>query len=579
MELRLGADRATDAERAAVDAIVAPAGPVVAATGERFTRGGPHRAHERRHLLLPALQALQQEAGWISPGAINHVAEVLGVPPAEAYGVATFYDLFATEPQPETVVRVCDDIACRLRGTTAIDGALAAEGLGAAARHHSPCLGLCDHGGAALVQRAGAQVRSIAAPAATPPVVEAGAAGPRLLARVGRVDPASLDEYRAQGGYRALARAIEMGPDAVIEAVFASGLRGRGGAAFPTGAKWRAVADEHGRPRHVVANADESEPGTFKDRVLMEGDPFALVESLTIAGLAVGARQGWIYIRGEYPVARSRLEAAIASAREAGLLGADVAGSGAAFDIELRIGAGAYICGEETALFNSMEGFRGEPRSKPPFPTTHGLFGEPTVVNNVETLLNVPAIVLDGADAYRAAGTVESPGTRLFCLSGHVARPGLYEHALGVTVRAVIERAGGVADGRALQAVLLGGAAGTFVGPDDLDVELSFEGTRAAGVALGSGVVMLFDDRVDLHDTLTRLARFFRDESCGQCVPCRVGTQRVVEWLASPGAEHAVLDDLMAVMTDASICGLGQTATSALRSARTAGLALPRRRP
>ena len=580
MDLHVGPDRPSPAERAAVDAVVTSVGRAVAVEGERFTRGGVHRAAERRHLLLPALHALQEAAGWITPGGLNHAAEALGVPPAEAYGVATFYDLFATTARPATVVRVCDDVGCRLFGAAAIDAALAAGGLTDAERHASPCLGLCDHGAAALVQRVGArpaEVRAVAT--ATMPVVEGGAAGRRLLARVGRVDPGSLEDYRALGGYAALTRSMDMGPDAVIAAVSAAGLRGRGGAAFPTGAKWRAVADQVGRPRHVVANADESEPGTFKDRVLMEADPFALVESLTIAGLAVGAERGWVYVRGEYPLARARLEGAIAAARVAGLLGPSVAGCGRAFDIELRVGAGAYICGEETALFNSIEGYRGEPRNKPPFPTTHGLFGEPTAVNNVETLLNVPAIVLHGPEAYRAVGTAESSGTRLFCLSGHAARPGLYEHPFGVTLRAVIEAAGGVAGGRSLQAVLLGGAAGTFVTPGQLDVELSFEGARAAGVALGSGVVMLFDDGVDLHDVLVRMARFFRDESCGQCVPCRVGTQRVLEWLQTPSPDPAVLDDLMSVMTDASICGLGQTATSALRSARSAGLTLRERRP
>ncbi len=570
MDLHVGPDLANDAERAAVERVIAAVGPSVVTVGERLTLGGPHRAAARRHLLLPALHALQQAAGWVSPGALNLLADALGVPPAEAYGVASFYDLFALErPANPTVVRVCDDIACRLFGTAAIDAVLTDAGLDDATRHPSPCLGVCDHGGGALVQRVGEATTClrVAAGAATP-VVEAGP----LLARARGVHPTSLDAYRSTGGYGALAVAMERGADAVIEAVTASGLRGRGGAAFPTGVKWRAVADQHGRARHVVANADESEPGTFKDRTIMEEDPFALVESLTIAGFAVGAAKGWIYVRGDYPRAQDRVGAALAAARAASLLGHDVAGSGWSFDIELRSGAGAYICGEETALLNSIEGYRGEPRNKPPFPTTHGLFGLPTLVNNVETLVNVPHVLLAGPDAYRAVGTTESSGTRLFCLSGHVARPGLYELPFGVTLGALIERAGGVRDARPLQAVLLGGAAGTFVRGDRLDIELSFEGARAAGVSLGSGVVMLFDDTVDLTDTLARMARFFRDESCGQCVPCRVGTQRVVEWLQAPTADAALLDDLDAVLRDASICGLGQTATSALRSAQRAGL-------
>jgi NADH-quinone oxidoreductase subunit F len=576
MELRLGADRASAAERAAVDAVLAASGdgPSMVADHERFVRAGVHRARSRRHLLLPALHALQDAAGWVSPGGLNHVASVLAVPPAEAYGVASFYDLLATEPQPDVVVHVCDDIACRLDGTGTIERALSARGLGGAARHASPCLGACERGGAALVRRVGASASTVRGPA-----VPFRARGPHPLLDVYERSAPPFDPARAGERYAALAKAIEMGPDAVIDAVTASGLRGRGGAAFPTGAKWRAVADQPGRQRHVVANADESEPGTFKDRVFLEDAPHALIEALAIAGLAVHATKGWIYVRGEYPDAHGAVRAAIAEARAAGLLGDDVGGSGCAFDVELRIGAGAYVCGEETALFNSIEGFRGEPRNKPPFPVTHGLFGEPTAINNVETLVNVLPIVLDGPEAYRTLGTAESPGTRLFCLSGHVERPGLYEHAMGVRLRDVIDAAGGVRGGRPLQAVLLGGAAGTFVGPDRLDVELSFEGARAAAVALGSGVVMLFDDTVDLHDTLRRTARFFRDESCGQCVPCRVGTQRVVEWLDAPEPDDAVLDDLAAAMSDASICGLGHTATSALRSARAAGLAFPRRRP
>jgi NADH-quinone oxidoreductase subunit F len=326
----------------------------------------------------------------------------------------------------------------------------------------------------------------------------------------------------------------------------------------------------------VICNADESEPGTFKDRVIMEHDPYAVIEALTIAGFATGAELGFLYIRGEYPLATRRLAHAIDEARAAGLLGADVAGSGHAFDIELRRGAGAYICGEETALFNSIEGKRGEPRNKPPFPVTHGLFGKPTAINNVETLINVLPILTLGADAYASRGTADSTGTRLFCLSGHVDQPGVYEHPHGVTLGEVIDRAGGVRDGKELKAVLLGGAAGGFVGPDRLDIALTFEDARAGGYTLGSGVVMVFDEDADLVDLCLRIARFFRDESCGQCVPCRVGTVRQEESLhrlvaartiGSRADELALLTDVAAVMRDASICGLGQTAASAVQSA------------
>jgi NADH-quinone oxidoreductase subunit F len=330
-----------------------------------------------------------------------------------------------------------------------------------------------------------------------------------------------------------------------------------------------------------VCNADESEPGTFKDRVLMEQDPYALVEALTIMGYACGAEQGYIYIRGEYPLAESRLARAIETARARGFLGGDVMGEGFAFDIEVRRGAGAYIAGEETALINSIEGKRAEPRNKPPFPAQHGLFGKPTAINNVETLLSVLEILRVGGPEYAKTGTERSTGTRLFCLSGHVEKPGLYEYEFGVTLREVIDKAGGVRGGRPLQAVLLGGAAGSFVAPNALDLPLTFEDTRAAGVTLGSGVVLLLDDTADIPALLRRITQFFRDESCGQCVPCRVGTVRQEELLArvasgSPlggvARELELFEDISSVTRGASICGLGQTAVSAVASAIKLGL-------
>ena len=398
----------------------------------------------------------------------------------------------------------------------------------------------------------------------------------RLLGRIGVVDPTSLDDYRAHGGYAALTRALEIGPEAVIAEVTASKLMGRGGAAFPTGRKWAAVAAQAAQPHYLVCNADESEPGTFKDRVLLEGDPFATVEAMTIAAYATGASKGYLYIRGEYPEAEARVANAIDRAREAGLLGDDILGSGFAFDIELRRGAGAYICGEETALFESIEGKRGEPRNKPPFPVEVGLFGKPTVVNNVETLANVLRIVTDGGEAFARIGTEGSTGPKLFCLSGHVERPGVYEVEFGATLGDLIEMAGGVPGGREIRTILLGGAAGVFVGPSALDMPLTFEATRAAGATLGSGVIMVFDETTDLVDTLRRIAQFFRDESCGQCVPCRVGTVRQEELLARLAAgsqmrtrdeEVALLREIGQAMRDASICGLGQTASSAIESA------------
>jgi NADH-quinone oxidoreductase subunit F len=326
----------------------------------------------------------------------------------------------------------------------------------------------------------------------------------------------------------------------------------------------------------VICNADESEPGTFKDRIVMEGDPFAVIEGMTIAALVTGAERGYIYLRGEYPLAAERMAHAIEAARWEGFLGDNVMGRGLRFDIELRRGAGAYICGEETALFNSIEGHRGEPRNKPPFPTQAGLFRQPTVVNNVETLVNVPVIVREGGAAYAKVGTENSTGPRLFCLSGHVTRPGIYEVPMGTTLRELIAMAGGVAGTGRLQAVLLGGAAGTFVSPKEIDVPLTFEGTRAIGATLGSGVVMLFDDSIDFKRILLRIAEFFRHETCGQCVPCRVGVvrqqealQRLIDGrpLGSSTDEITLLREMGQAMRDASICGLGQTASSAVESA------------
>jgi NADH-quinone oxidoreductase subunit F len=598
----------SEAERAAVDGLLGPpetgwvGGRERSARDLRVVRGG-HVAREQRHLLLPALHALQADVGWISRGGLNYVCQRLSVPPAEAYGVATFYAMFSVEERPADVVHVCDDLACRGAGGLALCEQLEADAgpertdAGEWTWVRSPCLGMCEQAPAVFAQRAGrpevalggatrATVDAIVAPDSTvvcaggvgaPQTMdEAARVGLRLLRRASVVDPTSIDDYRTHGGYEALRTAIEVGPEAVIAAVTEAKLLGRGGAAFPTGVKWQAVATQPAGPRYVICNADESEPGTFKDRVVMEQDPFSVVEALTIAGLACGAEHGFIYIRGEYPLATERLEGAIAEARRHGYLGEDVMGRGLVFDIELRRGAGAYICGEETALFNSLEGKRGEPRNKPPFPVTHGVFGKPTAINNVETLINVLEVLRVGAEAYAAIGTEGSTGPRLFCLSGHVERPGVYEVEHGATLRELIELAGGVPGGGSVKAVLLGGAAGGFVGPDLLDARLTFEDARAGGYTLGSGVIMVFDERADLVDLCLRIARFFRDESCGQCVPCRVGTVRQEEALhrlvagtpiGSAADELALIDEVAQVMRDASICGLGQTAASAVQSA------------
>ena len=553
----------------------------------RVVFGGYRRSVENRHMLLPTLHAVQDRIGWISKGSLNYICERLAIPPAEAYGVADFYALLALDERPSRVAHVCDDVACGASGGNRILADLEDR----PDVHPSPCLGQCDQGPAVFLQKAGemdaalvnatsGKVRdalagsSILLPAVTVP--QAGDPSLRLLRRVGVVNPASIDDYRATGGYEALLRAIEMGPRQVIDEIKMSNLRGRGGAAFPMGIKWDAVAGSATKPRYLICNADESEPGTFKDRVLMEGDPFALVESMTIAGLTIGAELGYLYIRAEYPEAMRCLEEAVSAARAEGLLGEDVAGSGRPFDIEIRRGGGAYICGEETALMNSIEGKRGEPRNKPPFPTQEGLFGRPTVINNVETLVNVLDIVLRGGAAFASVGTDESTGTKLFCLAGAIGRPGVYEVEFGKTLGDLIEMAGGIAGSGRLRAVMLGGAAGVFVDEEHLDMPLTFEDARARNATLGSGVILVFDDETDFRAVMLRIARFFRDESCGQCVPCRVGTVRQEELLSrhlgGTSFERELFDDIAAVMMDASICGLGHTASTAIRSAIDLGL-------
>jgi NADH-quinone oxidoreductase subunit F len=361
-------------------------------------------------------------------------------------------------------------------------------------------------------------------------------------------------------------------PD-MIDELKRSGLVGRGGAAFPTWIKWEGAAKAPGSPKYFVVNADESEPGTFKDRVLMEGDPNRILEGAIIGAYAIGANKAYVYIRGEYPTAIARMTAAIEEYQAAGYLGANILGSGFDVNIEVRSGAGAYICGEETALFESIEGRRGFPRVKPPFPTEHGLFGQPTVINNVETLAKIPYIMAHGADGFRKFGTEKSTGPKLFCVSGDVAQPGLYEVPFGVTLRHLIDDlARGVIGGK-LKAILMGGAAGAFATEKDLDVKLTFEDLRAAGLPLGSGAVMVFNETRDIRDILLRLGRFFAHESCGKCYPCQLGTQRqfeILERLASgqslPG-DRERLSDVGWTMTDASLCGLGQTAAWAVQSA------------
>ncbi|MFM9119823.1 MAG: NADH-ubiquinone oxidoreductase-F iron-sulfur binding region domain-containing protein [Acidimicrobiaceae bacterium] len=595
MDLKIASGSANTEERQAVDSLLgAPQetshGAKRDEMGMRVSTGG-ESLRKLRHLLLPTLHSVNDRVGYISRGAINYISQRLDIAPAEIYGVATFYALFDTNERPARQVHVCVDLACRAAsGCTEEnlpEGAIP-----------SPCLGTCERAPSVLVIETGVTVRQeVLAPATKTQITELVAGKPApaeqsiesaapqtpdkslvLLSRIGNTDPLSIDDYISNNGFTALRKAFAIGAEQVIAEVTASGLVGRGGAAFPTGRKWAAVASQAVKTRYLICNADESEPGTFKDRVLLEGDPFALVEAMTIAAFATGSQHGYIYLRGEYPRALKNLTNAVEVARSKKYLGDNILDSGFNFDITIFRGAGAYICGEETAIFNSIEGYRGEPRNKPPFPVEVGLFGKPTAVNNVETLLNVLPIINNSGEKYASWGSTGSKGKKLFCVSGAVNKPGVYEVTFGITLRQLIDLAGGIKSGSTMQAVLLGGAAGGFVGPQDLDLELTLEAARAAGTTLGSGVVMVLDQSVNMLDQLQRIAAFFRDESCGQCVPCRVGTVRQQEALArlvnSKNADDTEIDlqllrDLGQVMRDASICGLGQTAHNAIDSALT----------
>jgi NADH-quinone oxidoreductase subunit F len=546
----------------------------------------------KRDALLPMLHDAQSIFGWLPRDVLEAVARTLNVPLAEVHGVVEFYTMFYNHPTAKTVVRVCRDPACYLAGADVIgkiveeqldlqDGETAADG--SITFEYVPCLGMCEHAPNALygLTPAGDLTADTVDDFLNGryPEPEAKIYGEPLikLRRAGQINPLSLTDYEEYEGFTALRKALDLTPEEIIALLKASKILGRGGAMFPTGLKWEFTRGAPGLPaeKHIIANADESEPGTFKDRGLMEVDPFSLVESMLIAGYTVGAENGWIFVRGEYPRSYARLDNAIKKARQAGYLGRDILGrKGFDFDIHLRLGAGAYICGEETALFEAIEGKRGFPRIKPPFPTTNGLFNQPTAINNVETLVAAMAVVKIGVDEWLKWGTEQSPGTKWFCLSGNISRPGLYEVPFGLTIREMVEMAGGVPGDRPIQAILLGGAAGVFLAPAKLDMPLTYEDAKKNGVPLGSGVIQIFDETVDLREVLYRLSHFFAHESCGKCYPCQIGTQRQMEILdrvahngGSRPSDYDVLRDLGFTMTQTSLCGLGQTAASAVTSA------------
>ena len=400
-----------------------------------------------------------------------------------------------------------------------------------------------------------------------------------VLKNIGRIDPESIDDYLAAGGYEGLRQALTMDPKSIIDEITGAGLRGRGGAGFSTGMKKR-FTSQSGQPsqqRYVVVNADEGEPGTFKDRVIMEQDPHLYLEGTIIAAYAIKASKAYIYLRGEYTRSIKRTQMAIRDAYEKGFLGHDICGSGFHLDMEIKLGAGSYLCGEELTMLESLEGKRGNPRIKPPFPAEKGVFGKPTLVNNVETLANLPAIVLNGKDWYRQFGTEQSPGTKIFTISGKVKRPGCYETEMGVTLRQLIDDlAGGMADDKAFKAALLGGAAGTFVDSSMLDEKMAYDHLKEKGATLGSGAIIILaaDDRIT--DVLHNCLRFFKHESCGKCVPCRVGTAMLVNGSEQllrgmgPEAKGALLSQMVReseLMAATSLCPLGQSPVLPLKSA------------
>ena len=515
--------------------------------------------------LLPILHAFHDRDGYISAEAIEAVGKALRIPLADLYGTITFYHHFARESGGLQRPRVCTGPVCCLRGAleilNSLDGA-----------EEMPCAGRCDDPVPILIGHE-TFVASLSLP--TPqrrvssplPAPNPGGREECVFAAIREPERASLDGYRRSGGYDALTQAAQaLTPTQVIDLLKESKLAGRGGAGFPTGMKWQFVRAAEGGPKSVVCNADEGEPGCFKDRALMDHDPFALIEGMTLAGYATGAERGFLYLRYEYPETCERLAAAMRAAEEAGLLGDDILGRGFNFRLYLRRGAGAYICGEETSLLNSLEGKHPFPRNRPPYPTSNGFEDLPTAVNNVETLCAVPQILRRGADWYQGLGLNGHPGTKVISLAGDVQRPGNYEVPFGLPLRTLLyDWAGGPPPGRAFQAITMAGLSGGFLAADALEaVTLDEPSVRAAGSMLGAGGVMVFDDSRNIVDTARQAMAFFAHESCGKCFPCRIGTQRLLERLSGGGPRELdawtqEVHDIGDVL-QLSACGLGVAA-------------------
>lgn len=516
--------------------------------------------------LLPMLHAFHNRDGYLSEDSIRAVSEALKIPIAELWGTVTFYHHFSREQPGQSAPRVCTGNVCCLHGANELLESMKDQGA-----TPMPCAGRCDDmipviiGDKALVGKTKDTLEHRTTP--LPPPNPAGIEE-CVFSSIREPGRNTLDGYRKTGGYSALEKAVNnMTPESLIEVVTESKLAGRGGAGFPTGIKWKAVADAPGDPKTIVCNADEGEPGCFKDRAIMDHDPFAVIEGLTLAGFATGAPQGFIYLRYEYPETEKFLEDAIEDARAAGLLGNKILGTDFTFNLYVRRGAGAYICGEEGSLLNSLEGKHPFPRNKPPFPVTHGYMNKPTVVNNVETLASVPHIVEKGAEWYRNLGSGEHPGTKLISLSGDIKRPGNYEIPIGLPLSTLLyEWAGGPREGRTVQAVTMAGLSGGFIGGADLDATLDEPSLRSKGSFLGAGGIMVFDDSRDMVKAAHDAMAFFAHESCGKCFPCRIGTQRMTERLngSSPALTEqewkTEMEDIGSTMKSTSACGLGMAA-------------------
>jgi NADH-quinone oxidoreductase subunit F len=510
--------------------------------------------------LLPLLHAFHDRDGYLSEAAMRAIAEDLRLPLADLFGTVTFYHHLSRHPDGHQAPRVCTGPVCLLKGAaevlTQLDGATS-----------MPCPGRCDDPVPVLVGDdvfTGAELGHARSPLPSSPP---DGIGECVFAAIRATARDSIEGYRASGGYRALPTAIEkMRPKDLLDLVDASQLAGRGGAGFPTGRKWRAVADAEGTPKTIVCNADEGEPGCFKDRVLMDHDPHAVIEGMALAAYATGASRGFIYLRYEYPETYRLLARAVAEAEAADMIGRSVCGTGFSFHLYLRRGAGAYICGEETSLLNSLEGKHPFPRNRPPFPVTHGYENLPTVVNNVETLVSVPPIVVHGADWYRDLGLGDHAGTKVISLSGDIERPGNYEVPIGLPLMTLLKDwAGGPGEGRGIQAVTMAGLSGGFLAGDDLGVTLDEPSIRAKGSFLGAGGIMVFDDTRNMVDVAHSAMEFFAHESCGKCFPCRIGTRRLTERLNGAGPRDVTqwvdeVSDIGETMKQTSACGLGMAA-------------------